>query len=37
MSENLAEHYALPIPQEVEDERAERRPIVTTHVRSGVS
>jgi hypothetical protein len=32
-----AEHYALPTPREVEDEIAERRPIVTGHVRVGVS
>jgi hypothetical protein len=37
MSENLAEHYALPIPQEVEDEITEQRSIVTAHVQSGVS
>jgi len=32
-----AEHYAPSTPREVEDEIAERRPIVTAHVRSGVS
>jgi hypothetical protein len=38
MSENLAEHYALPTPQEVEDEITEQRSIgVTAHVQSGVS
>jgi hypothetical protein len=37
MSENLAEHYALPIPQEVEDEIPLQRSILTTHVQSGVS
>ena len=38
MSENLAEHYALPTPQEVEDEIPEQRSIgVTAHVQSGVS
>jgi hypothetical protein len=38
MSENLAEHYALPTPQEVEDEITEQRSIVVTaHVQSGVS
>jgi hypothetical protein len=37
MSENLAEHYALPTPQEVEDEIIEQWSIVTNHVRSGVS
>jgi hypothetical protein len=37
MSENLAEHYALPTPQEVEDEITEQRSIVTAHLRSGVS
>jgi hypothetical protein len=39
MSENLAEHYALPTPQEeVEDEITEQRSIgVTAHMRSGVS
>ena len=38
MSENLAEHYALPTPQEeVEDEITEQRPILTAHVQSGVS
>src|SRR5215218_10995612 len=31
MSENLAEHYAPSTPREVEDEIAERRPIVTAH------
>ena len=37
MSENLAEHYALPTPQEVEDAITEQRSIVTAHLRSGVS
>ena len=39
MSENLAEHYALPTPQEeVEDEITQLRSIgVTAHVQSGVS
>jgi hypothetical protein len=38
MSENLAEHYALPTPQEVEDEITEQRSIVLpAHVQSGVS
>ena len=37
MSENLAEHYALPTPQEVEDEITEQPSIVTAHVQSGVS
>jgi hypothetical protein len=39
MSENLAEHYALPTPQEeVEDEIPEQRSIgVTAHVQWGVS
>jgi hypothetical protein len=39
MSEHLAEHYALPTPQEeVEDEITEQRSIgVTAHVQSGVS
>jgi hypothetical protein len=39
MSENLAEHYALPTPQEeVEEEITEQRSIgVTAHVQSGVS
>jgi hypothetical protein len=38
MSENLAEHYALPSPQEVEDEMiTELRSIVTAHVQSGAS
>jgi hypothetical protein len=39
MSENLAEHYALPTPQEeVEDEITEQRSIgVSAHVQSGVS
>ena len=37
MSENLAEHYALPTPQEVEGEITGQRSIVTAHVRSGVS
>jgi hypothetical protein len=38
MSENLAEHDALPTPQQVEDEIPEQRSIgVTAHVRSGVS
>jgi hypothetical protein len=39
MSENLAEHYALPTPQEeVEDVMTEQRSIVlTAHVQSGVS
>ena len=32
-----AEHYALPIPREVEDEIAEQRSTVTDHVQSGVS
>jgi hypothetical protein len=33
-----AEHYALPTPQEVEDEITEQRSIVVTaHVQSGVS
>src|SRR5215217_6220623 len=32
MSENLAEHYALPGPQEVEDEITEQRSIGTAHV-----
>jgi len=35
MSENLAEHYALPTPQEVEDEITEQRSILTAHVQSG--
>jgi hypothetical protein len=39
MSENLAEHYALPTSQEeVEDEITEQRSIgVTAHLQSGVS
>jgi hypothetical protein len=39
MSDNLAEHYALPTPQEeVEDEITEQRSIgLTAHVQSGVS
>ena len=39
MSDNLAEHYAPPTPQEeVEDEITEQRSIgVTNHVQSGVS
>jgi hypothetical protein len=37
MSENLAEHYALPTSQEVEDEITEQRSIVAAHVQSGVS
>ena len=38
MSENLAEHYALPTPQEeVKDEITEQRSIFTAHVQSGVS
>ena len=39
MSENLAEHHALPTPQEeVEDEIVEQRSIgVTAHLQSGVS
>jgi hypothetical protein len=37
MSENLAEHYALPTPQEVEDAITKQRSIVTGHVQSGVS
>jgi hypothetical protein len=39
MSENLAEHYALPTPQEeVEDEITEQRSIgVTAHLQSGAS
>jgi hypothetical protein len=38
MSENLAEHYALPTPQEVEEEIPEQRSIgVAAHVQSGVS
>jgi hypothetical protein len=39
MSENLAEHYALPTPQEqVEDGITEQRSIgVTAHLQSGVS
>ncbi len=39
MSENLAEHYVLPTPQEeVEDKITEQHSIgVTNHVRSGVS
>jgi hypothetical protein len=37
MSKNLAEHYALPTPQEVEDEITEKRSIVTAPVQSGVS
>jgi len=38
MSENLAEHHALPTPQQVEDEITEQHSIgVTAHVRSGVS
>jgi hypothetical protein len=33
-----AEHYALPIPQQVEDEITEQRSIgVSAHMRSGVS
>jgi hypothetical protein len=32
-----AEHYALPTSQEVEDEIAEQRSILTAHVQSGVS
>ena len=32
-----AEHYALPTPQEVEDEITEQRSILTAHVQSGVS
>src|SRR5918994_5865455 len=37
MSENLAEHYALPTSQQVEDEMTEQRSIgVTAHVQSGV-
>jgi len=32
-----AEHYALPRRREVEDEMAERRPMVTGHVRAEVS
>ena len=35
MSENLAEHYALPTPREVEDEIPEQRSIgVTAYVKS---
>ena len=39
MSDNLAEHYTLPTPQqEVEDEITEQRSIgVSAHVQSGVS
>jgi hypothetical protein len=39
MSDNLAEHYALPSPQEeVEDEITQQRSIVVSaHVQSGVS
>ena len=38
MSENLAEHYALPTPQELEDVITEKRSIVVTaHVQSEVS
>jgi hypothetical protein len=39
MSENLAEHYALPTHQEeVEDEITEQRSIgVTAHLQSGAS
>jgi hypothetical protein len=38
MSENLAEHYALPTSQQVEDEITERRSIgLTAHVQSGLS
>jgi hypothetical protein len=39
MSENLAEHYVLPTPQEeVEEEITEQRSIgVSAHVQSGVS
>jgi hypothetical protein len=38
MSENLAEYYALPTSQQVEDEITEQRSIVVTaHVQSGVS
>jgi hypothetical protein len=39
MSENLAQHYALPTPQEeVEDEITEQRSIgVSAHLQSGVS
>jgi len=32
-----AEHYALPTPQEDEDEITEQRSILTAHVQSGVS
>ena len=37
MSENLAEHYVLPTPQEVEDEITEQRSILAANVQSGVS
>jgi hypothetical protein len=39
MSEDLAEHYALPTPQEeVEDEiTGQRSIVVAAHVQSGVS
>jgi hypothetical protein len=38
MSENLAEHYALPSSLQVEDEITEQPSIgVTAHVQSGVS
>jgi hypothetical protein len=37
MSENLAEHYALPTSQQVENEITEQRSIrVTAHLQSGV-
>jgi hypothetical protein len=38
MSENLAEHYTLPTPQQVDDEITEQQSIVlTAHVQSGIS